>query len=121
MGPPHWRIERRGQRLADLTALFEHVKRTLRQPLQVVGASWLYNLEAYRRLFPIPYLATAHVIHRFQNMPLWGQFLDRHGEIKENMTRPFLERLECQSSLDDVGAVLPVSGALGSGFGAGVL
>ena len=100
-------MDRRGQRLADLTALFGHVKRTLPQPLQVVGASWLYNLDAYRRLFPIPYLATAHVIHRFQNMPLWGQFLDRHGEVKVNMARPFLERLECQSSLDGVGECFP--------------
>jgi hypothetical protein len=106
-GPSSLAVERRGQRLADLTALFEHVKRTLRQPRRVAGASWLYNLEAYRRLFPIPYLATAHVIHRFQNMPLWGQFLDRYGEIKENMTRPFLERLECQSSLDGVGQCFP--------------
>jgi hypothetical protein len=102
------RIDRLGQRLADLTALFGHVRRTLRQPVRVVGASWLYNLQAYRRLFPPSYLATAHVIgHRFQHMPLWGQFLDRHGEIKENMTRPFLERLECQSSLDSVGQCFP--------------
>src|SRR5229473_1294540 len=36
-------IERLGQRLADLAALFAHVKQTLCQPLQVVGASWLYN------------------------------------------------------------------------------
>ena len=101
-------IERLGQRLADLAALFEHVKRTLRQPLQVVGASWLYNLDAYRRLFPAPYLATAHVIHhRFQHMPLWGQFLDRHGEIKESMTRPFLERLERQSSVDSLDQCFP--------------
>ena len=100
-------IDRRGQRLADLAALFGHVRQTLGQSVQVVGASWLYNLDAYRRLFPIPYLATAHVIHRFRNMPLWGQFLDRHGEIKESMTRPFLERLECQSSLDSVGECFP--------------
>ena len=101
-------IERLGQRLADLAALFEHVKRTLRQPLQVVGASWLYNLDAYRRLFPAPYLTTAHVIHhRFQHMPLWGQFLGRHGEIKESMTRPFLERLERQSSVDSLDQCFP--------------
>ncbi|MEX2223655.1 MAG: hypothetical protein WEG40_17845 [Candidatus Rokuibacteriota bacterium] len=101
-------IERVGRRLADLAALFEHVKRTAGQPLQVVGASWLYNLEAYRRLFPAPYVATAHAIgHRFQRMPLWGQFLDRHGEVKESMTRPFLERLERQASLDDLGRCFP--------------
>jgi hypothetical protein len=101
-------IGRRSQRLAELTALFEHVKRTERQPLQVVGASWLYNLEAYRRLFPASYLATARGLeHRFRHMPLWGQFLDRNGEIKENMTRPFLERLERQSTLDSLDHCFP--------------
>ena len=106
-GPSSLAVERRGQRLADLTALFEQVRQTLGQSVQVAGASWLYNLAAYRRLFPISYLATAHVIHRFRNMPLWGQFLDRHGEVKEKMARPFLERLECQSSLDGVGQCFP--------------
>ncbi|MGH7389143.1 MAG: hypothetical protein ACREM3_06740 [Candidatus Rokuibacteriota bacterium] len=102
-------VERLGQRLADLTALFGHVKRTLGEPLQVVGASWLYNLDAYRRLFPPSYLVTARVIgHRFQHMPLWGQFLDRHGEIRESVTRPFLERLERQSSLDDLDECFPL-------------
>jgi hypothetical protein len=95
--------------LADLAALFEHVKRSKPRALQVVGASWLYNLEAYRRLFPISYLATAHVIgHRFQHMPLWGQFLDRHGKIKEGMTRQLLERLEHQSSLDGLDQCFPL-------------
>ena len=40
-------------------------------------------------------------------MPLWGQFLDRHGEIKESATRPFLERLERQSSLDNLEQCFP--------------
>jgi hypothetical protein len=101
-------IERLGRRLADLAVLFEHVKRTLRQPLQVGGASWLYNLGSYRRLFPAAYLATGRVIHqRFQHMPLWGQFLDRYGEIKESMTRQFLERLERQSSIDSLDQCFP--------------
>ncbi len=101
-------IERLGQRQADLAALFEHLKRTVRQPVQVVGRSWLYNLEAYRRLFPVSYLATAHVIHhRFQHMPLWGQFVNRHGEIRESMTRQLLDRLERQSSLDGLDQCFP--------------
>ena len=101
-------IERLDQRLADLAALFEHVKRTQRQPPQVIGASWLYNVDAYRRLFPVSYLASAHVIgHRFQHMPLWGQFVDRYGETKESMTRQFLECLERQSSLDSVDQCFP--------------
>jgi hypothetical protein len=97
-----------GHRLADLTALFGHVRRTLREPLQVAGASWLYNLAAYRRLFPPSYVATARVIgHRFRHMSLWGQFLDRHGEIKERMTRPFLECLERQSRVDSLSQCFP--------------
>jgi hypothetical protein len=100
--------ERASQRLAELSALFDHVKRTLRQPLQVIGASWLYNLAAYRRLFPESYLATAHVIHgRFRHMPLWGQFLDRHGEVRESATRPFLERLQSESGLDRLDQCFP--------------
>jgi hypothetical protein len=102
------RPKRLGQRLADLAALFAHVKRTLNQPLRVVGASWLYNLDSHRRLFPVSYVATAHVIdQRFQHMPLWGQFLDRYGDIKKSMTSQFLERLERQSSLDSLDQCFP--------------
>lgn len=101
-------IDRRDQRRAELAALFEHLKRTADGPLRVIGASWLYNLDAYRRLFPASYLATARVIAgRFQHMPLWGQFLTRSGELNERMTRPFLDRLARQSSLDDLDRCFP--------------
>ena len=102
-------IEHASRRRAELTGLFQHVKRTARTSLRVVGASWLYNVEAYRRLFPISYAASAHVTaHRFQHMPLWGQFLDRYGAIKEHMTRQFLKALERQSSVDGLGQCFPL-------------
>jgi hypothetical protein len=41
-------------------------------------------------------------------MPLWGQFLDRYGEIKESMTRQFLERLERQSNVDSLDQCFPL-------------
>jgi hypothetical protein len=101
-------VERLAQRLEDLRALFEHVRRSPGPPPQVAGASWLYNLAAYRRLFPDSYLATARVFGgRFQHMPLWGQFLDRRGEVREHMTRQFLERLDRQSSLDNLDQCFP--------------
>ena len=97
-----------GQRRANLTTLFGHVQRTMPERVQVVGVSWLYNLEAYHRLFPVSYVATARVIsNRFQSMPLWGQFLDRHGGIKERMARPFLERLERQVSVERLHECFP--------------
>jgi hypothetical protein len=101
-------LDRVERRRADLAAMFEHVKRSQPEPPQVVGASWLYNLDAYRRLFPASYLGTARVLAgRFQHMPLWGQFLDRHGDIKESITGPFLERLARQSSVDGLGQCFP--------------
>ncbi len=98
-----------GQRRADLTALFAHVKRTLPEQVRVTGVSWLYNLEAYRRLFPASYVATARTINdRFQAMPLWGQFLDRRGGVKESMARPFLARLDQQRRLEGLHNCFPL-------------
>jgi hypothetical protein len=77
--------------------------------VRVAGASWLYNVDAYRRLFPESYLATAHVIRgRFQHLPLWGQFVDRHGMVKDDLARPFVERLSRQSRLEDLDACFPL-------------
>jgi hypothetical protein len=101
-------MERRDQRVVELAALFADVKHTTRNPLRVVGASWLYNVAAYRRLFPESYLASAHAIQgRFRHMPLWGQFVNRHGAVRENMARQFRERLGRQSSLEDLDHCFP--------------
>lgn len=35
---------------AELAEMFSHARQA--QPMQKLGASWLYNLPAYRRLFP---------------------------------------------------------------------
>ena len=100
--------ERRNQRLADLAALFASLKHSVQTPLRVVGASWLYNIAAYRRLFPESYLATACAVQRkFRHMPLWGQFLDRHGGVRENMACQFRERLHRQSTLEDLERCFP--------------
>ena len=100
--------ERRDQRLADLRALFEEVGRREPRAPSVVGASWLYNLPAYRRLFPQAYLATAvEVAPRFRNMPMWGQFLDRHGELRPAVAEPFLRRVSEQVSLQALAGCFP--------------
>jgi len=98
------------RRRGELAALFAHARRTGPDSARVVGASWLYNLEAYRRLFPGSYLATARPIGGlFRHMPLWGQFLDRHGTVKARMAQPFLDRLEACASPDDLCQCFPLS------------
>jgi hypothetical protein len=107
-GHPPLASDRRDQRMAELAALAEHASRAGRQPLCIVGASWLYNLDAYRRLFPPSYLATAHVMrHRFQHMPLWGQFVHRSGNIRNERAQQLLEQLGRQSSVEGLDDCFP--------------
>jgi hypothetical protein len=69
-------MERSAARVSELTSLVHHVRSTQGEAVkEVAGVSWLYNLRAYRRLFPEGYVASAKVAeNRFRNMPLWGQF-----------------------------------------------
>jgi len=100
--------ERRGERMAELRALFAHIRGTVREAVLVTGESWLYNLEAYRRLFPASYLASARVAPpRFRHMPLWGQFVDRHGALKRDPADRFLERLRRLPSLEGLSECFP--------------
>lgn len=99
-----------GLRLAELTALFAHIKRTEAFPSKVIGASWLYHLDAYRRLFPPNYLATVQESRGlFAFMPLWGQFINHRGGMKEDAVHQFLTHLKQQQSLDTLDSCFPYS------------
>lgn len=99
---------RRGQRTAELAALFADVKRRGEDTVRVVGASWLYNVEAYRALFPASYLATARPLRgRFRHMPLWGQFVNRRGEIREDAARELRARLRRLPHAEEADACFP--------------
>ncbi len=72
--------QRREARLADLRSMFTHIKRVHPDAIAVHGSSWLYNVEAYRRLFPVEFGLSArpdtpHLVAR----SLWGQFLRFDG------------------------------------------
>jgi hypothetical protein len=41
-------------------------------------------------------------------MPLWGQFVDRHGAIKERIARQFLDRVERQANGDGLDRCFPL-------------
>src|SRR5258708_40335595 len=44
--------DRRGERVGELAAPFEHLKSTAGGPGRGVGAAWLYNPHPHPRLFP---------------------------------------------------------------------
>lgn len=68
----------------------------------VMGNSWLYNIESYKRLFPNEYLATAKPnTYTFHGYALWGQFLNKELEVKPDIKEEFYKKLERSSSFND--------------------
>ena len=84
---------KRPTREAELTALARHVREVDPAALRLKGRSWLYNLEAYRRLFPPDYVASrtaaAEPIH-LSGTSSWGQLIDAREAIRPDVRDAFL-------------------------------
>ena len=88
--------QRRAARMAELTAMFGYIRRTHPAARTVVGGSWLYNLEAYRRLFPPEYGASRQTPGgpvRLTGTSTWGQTLDFREAVKPAVRDHVLARL----------------------------
>ena len=88
---------RRGERLAELTEMFAFIRREYPAARQVLGGSWLYNLEAYRRLFPAAYGDSRRPTDepvRLGGTSTWGQMVDHRGVVKPDLHARFLASLE---------------------------
>lgn len=59
------------------------------------GGSWLYNLEAYRRLFPPEYAASTFEPERVRldGTSSWGQLLDFRGFVKPAIRQALLDNI----------------------------
>lgn len=85
------------QRRADLTEMFGFVAKSWPDAKAINGASWLYNMEAYRRLFPADYGASRTVMvgpRSMHGLSTWGQFLDFRGRAKPEIVERFVRGLD---------------------------
>lgn len=72
-------------RMDELRALFSQVRRAERDARSVRGVSWLYNLDAYKRLFPPAYRTSAQAPRSALHMTgssTWGQVLNWRQQVK---------------------------------------
>jgi hypothetical protein len=98
-----------GERLSELADLFAHLKAASSDGLQVIGASGLYHLDCYRRLFPERYLASLQAIdHPYQRMPLWGQFLRRDRTVRSEAGSRFLAEVARAATLSELARCFPL-------------
>jgi hypothetical protein len=100
--------ERRAERMSELRALFAAVRRQHPGAETVQGGSWLYNLPAYRGLFPPKYVFTATPVRpRFTYFDVWGQFLDGKWEVRPQPAQIFRARLARAQTHADLEASFP--------------
>lgn len=79
------KIERRK---AELGALFAHVAETCPPDTVIRGGSWLYHVEAYRRLFPPAYVASRGPWQGpigLRGTSTWGQTIDSREDIRPDV------------------------------------
>lgn len=102
------RREQVASRHRDLHDLFTEIAQRHPEAESVRGASWLYNLPAYRRLFPPEYVANIHPLgYLWQFVALWGQFLNHCGEVKADMAQTFRSCLATKTTLDGLASCFP--------------
>lgn len=88
-------------RKTELTEMFRHIKVNHSDAKKVRGCSWLYNIEAYCRLFPPDYIKTARPVeHDLGFWTSWGQFIHRNGQLRESAAVQFSECLREQTTVD---------------------
>lgn len=83
------RIDRR---MAELREMFGFIGAAYPHARTVRGGSWLYNIDAYRRLFPPAYAASARPPGpvRLDGSSSWGQVLDFRGRVKPEVRSALL-------------------------------
>lgn len=100
---------RREVRLEELRGMFGHIKQHESKTETILGGSWLYHLEAYRRLFPPAFLSTARPgKDDYPYLTLWGQFLDRNGRVRPEPARKFMDSLEMHTTLQGILGSFPL-------------
>lgn len=84
------------RRRSELAAMIRHIRRTFPTARSIRGKSWLYNLDAYRRLFPPDYVAAPVVapgpIH-LQGTSSWGQLIDSRERVRPEVRDALIANL----------------------------
>jgi hypothetical protein len=92
------------RRVDELAKMFAFIRREHGvEGKYVAGGSWLYNLDAYKRLFPSAYIASLR-IHTKPNALFggswWGQFVDHRENVVADRVATFSENLRCLDSAE---------------------
>jgi hypothetical protein len=97
-------------RKRELKEMFAFIKLAYPSSKGIRGTSWLYHIQAYRRLFPLQYAASRTIKKtglRFDGTSSWGQFLNHQEQIKPDMREKFLQNLN-KLEMENLWRVFPL-------------
>lgn len=96
-------------RTAELRGIVREVLERHPEATFVRGTSWLYHVPAYPRLFPPAYIDSLVPIgYLYPFTALWGQFLDRFGEVKPALAEAFHRAMAHATTLDRLNSAFPL-------------
>lgn len=93
-GPLH--SSRIAERRGELTEMVGWLARKHPGARRIDGGSWLYNLDAYRRLFPPEFAASRDPRNGpeyLHGLSTWGQFIDYRAQVRPDVRDRFLAAL----------------------------
>ncbi len=103
-------LEHLATRQRELAEMFRHIRNHHPRAGTLLGSSWLYNLESYRRLFPPAYGASARIrkpLPRMVGLSSWGQFFTHDGHLKPELVELYTARLDA-IRLSDIWQLMPL-------------
>lgn len=98
------------ERIRELKEMFTYIKALNFEAKEVRGRSWLYNVDAYKRLFPPSYFESARPDddeYMLRTIAVWGQFIDNDNHTKKDVRDEFLARLK-HINEDNVMSMFPL-------------
>jgi hypothetical protein len=96
-------------RQTELSNMFAYIKQHVPATGTVLGNSWMYNLEAYRLLYPPAYTQEMPIssVDEFQFLALWGQCFDSRWQVRPNIAAELLQRVDSLSNLAELRLCFP--------------
>lgn len=84
------------RRRSELAAMINHIGAACPDARAIRGRSWLYNMAAYRRLFPDDYTASATLASATNTLhgnSSWGQMIDSREAVRPELRDALLANL----------------------------
>lgn len=97
-------LEKLPQRRQEMRDVIIDLKKSHPDVKAVRGYSWLYNLDAYKRLYPKSFTeALVPAVNRAdwgRGTTIWGQFIDSDGNLKHEEASILLKRMSPEHTLE---------------------